>query len=77
MRIKRVILEHHGDIPILGRQGIDDLVADADLARRNVFKPGQHSQKRRFPAARGADKDHEFAILDFDVHALDDGKGSE
>jgi hypothetical protein len=77
MRVKRIVLEHHGDIAILGRQGVDHLVANADFAGRNVFKPGQHSQERRFPAAGRADKDDEFAILDFDVHALDDGKGSE
>ena len=77
MRVERIVLEHHGDVAILGRQVVDHLAADADLAGRDVLETGQHSQQRRLAAAGRADKDDELAVLDFDVHALDDGKGSE
>ncbi len=61
----------------LGRQPVDDALADADFARGDILKPGQHSQKRRLPAAGRSDEDHELAIRDLDVHALDDGEGPE
>src|SRR5690606_17454427 len=35
---------------------------------------GDHAQERRLPAARGAEDDDEFARLDFDVHAVNDGR---
>src|SRR6266576_3007294 len=32
VRIERVVLEHHGDVAVLGLQPIDDAIADDDLA---------------------------------------------
>ena len=32
VRIERVVLEHHGDVALFGRDVVDDAVADADLA---------------------------------------------
>ena len=34
VRVERVVLEHHGDVPILGLEVVDDPAADRDLARR-------------------------------------------
>jgi len=51
-------------------------VADPHLAAADALKPGDHPQKRGLAAARGADKDHEFAIADVDRDALDDMGGT-
>jgi hypothetical protein len=42
-----------------------------------VLQAGQHAQKRGLAAARRADEDDEFAVLDIDADALDDGVISE
>ena len=72
VRIERVVLEHHGDVALLGRHVVDDARADADLAAGDVLQPGDHAQQRRFAAARRADQDDELAVGDVDVDAMDD-----
>ena len=55
MGVEGVILEHHRDVPILGRHVVDQLVADINLARGGFLEPGDHAQGRALAAARGAD----------------------
>ncbi len=43
MRIQSVVLEHHGDVPLLRRHIVDDAVADADLPAGDVLQPGDQS----------------------------------
>ena len=62
MRIKRVVLKHHGDVPVLGRNIVDDIATDHDFAAGDVFKAGDHAQRRGFAAARRSDKNHEFVV---------------
>ena len=71
MRVQRVVLEHHRDVAILGRLVVDDLAADPQLAVGDVLEPGDHPQRRRLPAARRADEDHELAVGDVEVQLLD------
>jgi hypothetical protein len=68
--IERVILEHHGDIALLGRQRIDDAIVDPDLAGADVLEPGDHPQQGRLAAAGGADQHHELAVGDLDIDAV-------
>ena len=44
--IERIILEDHGDVPVLGSGGIDHGAVDADGSIGDRFKPGDHSQER-------------------------------
>jgi hypothetical protein len=37
--IQRVVLEHHGDVPLLGRHVVDDAAADGDLAAADLLQP--------------------------------------
>ena len=72
VRIERVVLENHRDVPLLRRHVVDDALADQDVALRNLLEPGDHAEQRRFPAARRADQDDELAVADVDVHPVDD-----
>lgn len=70
MRIKRIVLKHHGDIPV-GRIGlIDHPVTDLHRAFGNILKPCDHAQKRGFAAAGGADQNDELAIPDVDIDVV-------
>jgi hypothetical protein len=70
VRIERVVLEHHRDVALLGRQVVDDAVLDPDLAAGDALEPRHHPQKRRLSAARRADQHDELAIGDVDRDAM-------
>jgi hypothetical protein len=72
VRVERVILEHHGDVPVLGIELVDDAAVDRDLAGGDVLQPGDHAQQGALAAARGADEDHELAVDDLQVDAMHD-----
>jgi hypothetical protein len=71
MRVKRIVLEHHRYVALLRGQSIDDLVADPKLSLGDVLEPGDHLQRRRLAAARGANEDHKLAVLNVEGHVLD------
>src|SRR6266545_7406619 len=77
VRIKRVVLEHHGDVARLRRQVVDHALADADLARGDVLETGDHSQQRGLAAARRPHQHDELAVADHDADAMDDLRGAE
>ena len=52
-------------------QIIDDLAADSDHAGCDFFQPGDHSERSRFPAARGADENDEFFVIDVQIQIID------
>jgi hypothetical protein len=72
MRIERVVLEHHGDVAILGFQPVDHAVPNRHLAAGDALEAGHHAQQRGLTAARGADDDDEFAVGDLHVDAVND-----
>jgi hypothetical protein len=53
VRVERVVLEHHRDVPVLGRHVVHHPPADRDLAAVDLLQPGDHPEQRRLPAARG------------------------
>ena len=67
VRIKRVVLEHHGDFPILRRHIVDQLVADKQLALGDLLQARDHTQGRGLTATGRADKNDKFLILDFQI----------
>jgi hypothetical protein len=69
-RIQGVGLEHHGDAPVRGRQDVDDLPADGDLAGIRILQSGDDAQQGGLAAAGGPDEDHELAIRDVEIDAL-------
>jgi transposase len=42
MRIKRIVLEHHGNVPMLGMHVIDELVVNPYATVGNFFQTGDH-----------------------------------
>ena len=51
MRIDRVVLEHHGDVPVFRLKVIDDAPVDSDLAAADFLKSCNHPQRRRLAAS--------------------------
>ncbi|MNT16253.1 hypothetical protein D3C72_1513440 [compost metagenome] len=70
MRVKRVVLEHHGNIPIGGIGLVDHPVADLHRAFGDVLEPGDHAQQRGLAAAGGADEHDELAVPDVDIDVM-------
>jgi hypothetical protein len=64
-------LEHHGDIAILRRQIVDDPAADPDGAGGDRLSRRSSRSRVDFPAGAG-DQHNELAILDGEVHAVED-----
>lgn len=67
VRVERVGLEHHAHRTVLGRQVVDALVADVQIARGDVLQPGDQSQQRGLAAAGWTDEDDELTVLDIQV----------
>ena len=72
-RVERVVLEHHGDVAVLGLHVADVPAADLDPAAVERLKAGQHPQRRGLARARRADEHHELAVLDIQVERVDGG----
>jgi len=43
--VKRVILEHHGDIAVLRRHVVDDFATDHDVAVGDILQASDHPQR--------------------------------
>jgi len=67
VRVERVVLEHHGDVAVLGRHVVDHVAADRDVAAADLLEPGDHAQGRALAAARRPDQDDEFLVGDVEV----------
>src|ERR1700739_1637727 len=67
VRIERVILKHHGDVAVHGRQFVHHGIADEHLTRANGFETRHHAQRRGLAAARRTYQNNEFLIADFKV----------
>jgi len=67
VRIQGVVLENHGDVAILGRYVVYELIADVEFAVGDLFKTRDHSQSGGFSAAGRTYENDKFLI--FDVQA--------
>ena len=73
VRVEGVGLEHHGDVPVLGRHRVHHPAVDAHLARGDRLEPGDHAERRRLAAAGRAEQHHELAVRDREVEVPDGG----
>ena len=67
VRIQSVVLEHHGDVAVLGSDVVRQHVADVQLALADFFQASNHTQGGGLAAARGADQDDEFLVRNVQV----------
>ncbi len=74
MRVKRVGLEHHGDVAVLGGNFIHHPVADQHASVGHFLQPSQAPQGGRLAAARGAHQNQEFLIFDIQVQVVQSHK---
>ena len=70
MGIQRIVLEHHGDIPVLGRNVVHQLAVDIQLAAGDLLQTRYHAQGGGFTAAGGSDQHDKLVILDVEVKVL-------
>ena len=70
VRVERVVLEHHGEVAVLGRHLVDAPLADREVAVGDVLEAHDHAQQGGLAAAGGAHEDHELAVGDVQVDAL-------
>jgi hypothetical protein len=72
MRVERIVLEHHRDVALFGRNHVDDTVVNADFTGGDRFQPRDHAQERRFSAAGWTDENNEFTVVDTNIYTVDD-----
>ena len=74
MRVQRVALEDHRDLPRPRRQPVDDVAADQHLAVGRLLQPRDRAQQRRLAAARGPEQDE---VLPFGRRQIDAVDGAD
>ena len=75
--IEGVGLEHHGDVPVLGGDVVDQPVADEDVPGGDLLQARHHAQGGGLAAARGAHQDQELLVLDLDGQVVHRGDVAE
>jgi hypothetical protein len=68
--IQGVVLENHGDVAVAGRDPVDQPTINEDLSGGNGLQTADHTQRRRFAAARRSNEDHKLAVVDFNVYVI-------
>ena len=64
MRKERIVLEHHSDVALLGRQLRDRYTVDQDFAAIDIDETGQSVEGCGLSRAAGAKEGHELPALD-------------
>ena len=70
MGVQGVVLEHHGDVPVLGGHAVHLPSADVDLAVRDVLQARHHPQGSGLAAARGAHQHDELLVRNLQIKGL-------
>ena len=70
MRIKRVVLEHHGDVAVFRGDIVHQVPIDIEFAAGNVFQTRDHAQGGGFSAAGRTDEDDEFLVFNVKIHIM-------
>jgi hypothetical protein len=71
VRVQRVVLEDHRDVPVPRRHPRDVLLADHDLTAVEGLEPGEHAQVGGLPAPGGTDQHEELPVRDLQVERVD------
>jgi len=68
--VQGIVLEHHGDVPVLGGHIVHQLAADVQLAAGDLLQTGHHPQGGGLAAAGGAYQYDEFLVLNVQVEVI-------
>ena len=74
LRIQRVVLEHHRDVPRARRDAVHDAAVDLDPPVVDRLEARQHPQRGRLAGARRPDQHHQLTVGDLErelAHRLD------
>ena len=71
VREQRVVLEHHADIALVGRQPIDRLAGERDDALARPFEAREHVQGRGLAGAGRPEERQELAAADGQIQPSD------
>ena len=70
VRVQRIALEHHGDVPVL-RRGVGHVApADRDLTLGHLLETRHHAQEGGLAAAGGAHEHEQLAVGDVEVDVV-------
>ncbi len=70
MRKQRVVLKHHAEATLFGRQHIDAFVVEPDAAARQRLQARDAVERRRLATARRPEQCDEFAAADTQIETL-------
>ena len=73
VRVERVVLEHHRDVPVLRRLVRHVLARDPDLALVDVLETREHPQRGGLARPGRTHEDHELAVADVEVQGVHRG----
>ena len=71
VRVQRVVLEYHRDVPLHRIDEVDEPVADHDFAGGGILEAGDHAEDRALPAARRPEQHQKLAVLDLEGDVAD------
>src|SRR2546430_2198175 len=67
VRIQRVVLEDHRDVPVLRWNIVHDPFSDADVTARLFLQAGEHSKRGGLAAPRRPDENEELGVTHGEV----------
>ena len=70
MGVQGVVLEDHGDVPILGLYIVHELIADVQLTIADLLQTGNHAQGGGLAAAGGSDQNDKLLVGNLQVELL-------
>jgi hypothetical protein len=71
VRVQRVVLEDHRDVPVARRDAVHHLAADGDRAGGGLLQAGDQPQRCCLAAARGPHQHEELAVGHLERHVGD------
>src|SRR5690349_16723826 len=71
MRIEAIALEHHGDTARTGRDIVDEIASDDEIAAGRLLEPADDAQEGRLAAAGWTQQHHELAVRHRERDAVD------
>ena len=73
MHSARKVLEHHGDIPVLGLHIVHALAVDEQIALGDILQAGHHPQRGGLAAAGRTHQNDELLVRDLQIEVVDGG----